>query len=772
MSESSFRGLTPVTAPESIFSSSHSRKLRLRIISRIPSLPGLQFLAPFDPSNNDCFGALQRFVYSHLLSRSKISGVMEASRWERLRFWMDGFEVPFDDADIVRDGDVLEVQLGEEAGLGGETVEDEEDDVEYDDAEGSEDQEQEDEEVPLEQDAQNADERDAILQATRVAALLRAGIHTTSDNDDALPTSTLYSAPEDDLPRMSTLAPKSAKPASSKAPLPSTKGPTLPMPMPMMPMPPIGGIGSGASAAMAAFEAKRKQMQLNTATSSRKGSMPQIVATTRASALTKSVADHKKRGRDSSPSSSSSSDTTGSSSSSGSDTESDSDSSSSSSSSGDDDDASSSSNPSASSSQSDSNTDSDSESSDSAPSIQHTKTDRHHHTFPNPDSDSQTTNLVPPGSGTSRTKRRNQMRRKKQQLLREQNSHSHALSQIGDTAGVEEDAGCSWVIDREPMYRIKGVGSAFTNAKGVDGVESLPPGGGSFGLMATVDAGKSNKRKRIDEQESPDIPVQLERQRNPTLADSSPGIPPYGGIVPEGMTIRHVDCQSFYEGELERLEGEVLGDGRGDGDDDGYEGGYRGLEKEVAEKQRRAKVKGEDQANRAVNGVEELDYGPPHEANEVSGPRKKLKMEAVNPPPPRPTSSSPPPSSRNNPSSSSSSSTPHFHTWYATLPKPTFFTNPSNLSLYQPIKSIHLQPNQIITWSELTLHPLHRFPAMMPFIGLIRSRHHVPSFSVQLGKIGPLLQHNQDERDWKAFQVQEVVWDAKNGCPDGIFLVK
>ncbi len=179
---------------------------------------------------------------------------------------MDNFEVPFDDPEILRDGDTVEVYLDQSASaepthsksssadgavpkptavtpLDGRGVNAE---MQQDDDEDSD---------ALENDAQDAEEREAILEATRVAALLRAGIHNVADDDaEDLPA---QQRAIDDLPRMPgpllsrPQPPRAPQTTSSKAPKSRTQSiPSLP-PMPVLPH---------LASAMAAFDAKKKQM--------------------------------------------------------------------------------------------------------------------------------------------------------------------------------------------------------------------------------------------------------------------------------------------------------------------------------------------------------------------------------------------------------------------------------------------------------------------------------------------------------------------------------
>ncbi len=182
MSEST-RSLTPAArslAPSDL----PPRKIRLRIVAPTPSL---QFLAPFSHDDPDCFASLQRFVHAQLIKRARDAderSELENGGWEELAFEIDGFDVPFDDPDILRDGDTLHVRLH---AIQPQHDEEEEDDVEEDDDE-------EDEAEDLERGMVDEDERHAVLEAARVAAMLRAGLHRMPTDDDEAARSTANQA--------------------------------------------------------------------------------------------------------------------------------------------------------------------------------------------------------------------------------------------------------------------------------------------------------------------------------------------------------------------------------------------------------------------------------------------------------------------------------------------------------------------------------------------------------------------------------------------------
>ncbi len=208
-------------------------------------------------------------------------------------------------------------------------------------------------------------------------------------------------------------------------------------PLPSMPLPP-SSTGGGAAAAIAAFEARRKQMQRRTATSD----------------------------------SDSDSDSESSTSSSGSPSSDSSDSS-------DSFDSGTLDSSSSSSSCSDS---SDSSSSSSSPSEEATISHRATPGTGTGTGTGTTDALVPPGQGTSRTKRRNQMRRLKQQLSR------HATSN-----GSGNDS--AWVDDRTPAYRIERTAVQPAPVRTAE----MPPGAGALG----IDDCAPRKRKR---DATPDTP--------------------------------------------------------------------------------------------------------------------------------------------------------------------------------------------------------------------------------------------------------------------------
>ncbi|SAM84779.1 uncharacterized protein UBRO_06008 [Ustilago bromivora] len=537
-----------------------SRKIRLRIVTRYP-LPELHFLAPFNYDHGShAFEKLQRSVYSHLKSRGGEGGGME--RWgnERLVFMMDSFEVPFDDPEVLRDGDLVDVHLnpqsirrdcegGDDADQGGEAEEEEE---EEEDAEG---------------EGLDAEEREAVLEAKRIAAILRVGMQSIAEEDEEVVTKARLGQ-VDDLPRMpnsSCLGPSKLAKSASKV-LPSF--PT----MSTIPIPPPSGVGGGgggaAAAALAAFETRRKQMQLQ----------PPIRNAVPGSS--------RKRARSDPSSSCSCSCSSSSSSNSSSASSSDSDSCSSSTSS------------------SSSDTGSDSiHSSDSAPSEHHTVTDRNRF-HANTHSSEQEQNLVPPGLGTNRTKRRNAIRREKARLER-QAENLHNFLEARERAAQRE---LICVQDREPMGKIQGSSSCLLASAGWgwgsgSGLR-LPPGGASLDLT-TVETEKGMKRKR-DQTPSP-----LLRRAQPTLETAEQGKSPYAGKVPENLVVGHVDCQGYYDQEVERLQAEAMYRDKGEGG-----------RKRVEGKGKRGAMQVED-TNAKLAFL--LDYGLPDE--EQHGPRKKARLE-------------------------------------------------------------------------------------------------------------------------------------------------
>ncbi|GAC99643.1 hypothetical protein PHSY_007246 [Pseudozyma hubeiensis SY62] len=579
MSDDPFRNMTPVTARSSVVPSesitlrtvsptshfsSGNRKLRLRIVTRHP-LPEHHFLAPFDPNDFQCFAKLKHFVHAHLVARSKgaaQSGLMDGITQDALEFQMDSFEVP-NDPEILRDGDTVEVVVDPEsamqAGRNGEIamMQSEADERDEDD---SQDEDHDDDNAdPLEFSAADAEERDALLEANRLAALLRSGIHKMSDDQyDDLP-SRLH-AEVDDLPRMpgpsnlnSVPALKTIRPTVSKTSIPERASvPTLPL------MPPSLALGGGAASAMAAFEAKRKQMQ---ASSSSAQSRPPPPMTPARGATASGSKRNLKRDRSSSSSSSSSS------SDSSSDSESDSDSDSNS----DSTDSSSESESESDSASSDSDSQISDGSSDSAPSVQATHSDRPRQMINASAQRPKSPAPVPPGQGLNRTKRRNAMRRMKakeqretENTLRFLEARERAASRENGEDHVGEADRVGWIEDREPaMLQIKGTsGLAQSNGINVSSDGDMPPGGGSFGMeessITTERPAETRKRKRTDETAATIEESGPQVQRlGPRWQDMQPGQAPYGGAIPANVLIRHIDCQAFYDDQLAKMEAEA-----------------------------------------------------------------------------------------------------------------------------------------------------------------------------------------------------------------------
>ncbi|KAJ1024996.1 hypothetical protein NDA18_004282 [Ustilago nuda] len=465
-----------------------SRKIRLRIVTKSP-LPELHFLAPFNyDDGSHAFQKLQRSVYSHLESRGGEGAGMERWRSEQLVFMMDTFEVPFDDPELLRDGDLVDVYLnpqsirricegGDHADQGGEEEEGE---------------------------GLDAEEREAVLEAKRIAAMLGVGMQSIAQEDEEVVTKTRLEQVDDVpwMPNSSCLGPSKLAKSAWKV-LPSF--PT----MSAIPMPPPSGVGGGGGgaplAALAAFETRRKQMQLQ----------PPIP-----NAL---PGPSRKRARSEPSSSCSGSCSSSSSSNSCSASSSDSDSSSS------------------------SDTGSDSiHSSQSAPSEHHTVTDRNGF-HANTHSSQQEQNLVPPGLGTNRTKRRNAIRRAKARLKRQAENVDNFLEARQRVA--QRELIC--LQEGEAMGKMQGSSCCLF-------ASALPHGGASLDLT-TVEMEKGIKRKR-DQTRS-----WLLRPAQATLETAEQGKWPYAGEVPENLVVSHVDCQGYYDQEVQRLQAETMYRDKGEG---------------------------------------------------------------------------------------------------------------------------------------------------------------------------------------------------------------
>ncbi len=536
----------------------------------------------------------------------------------------------------------------------------------------------------LEHEARDAEERDAILEATRLAALLKGGIDNVfGDDDDSPILSSRLTQTTDDLPRMpSSSRPSQTTKRSSNAASPkatASQGSSRPPAFPMMPMPSGGG---GASAAMAAFEAQRKQMRQPSDAMPRKSRVSatdsflqlvqEVESVTSAKPPKKFSGGHQAsslsmlRQRDGSDASDSTSN---------SDDSSSDDSSSSASSSSSESDSDSDSDSSFSSA-----SDSDSGSSDSAPSEHHTYSDRHRDEAATSSHIARQTagddTTVPPGQGSRQTKRRNKMRRAKLQILRDAENEKNfteaaeraARRERGEAVNDDDEEAkaqiSGWYDDRTPMYQIKGVGlaggiAADTASRSANVADVMPPGGGSLGLadetLSAVqqivrladeasksqsasnnavaapaanigasastfnnESSKSTKRKRGDESQA----------AAQTVEDTLPTQAPFAEEVPAGMSIRHVDCQAYYDEELAKLEGQQC-----DGGEDQHEDGYADQQQQ-RQRGKRNKGKQRDIGDDVgvVSGVEvELDYGQPDEVvgreDDESVPRKRARLE-------------------------------------------------------------------------------------------------------------------------------------------------
>ncbi|TKY89616.1 hypothetical protein EX895_001401 [Sporisorium graminicola] len=846
MSDSSFRGITPVTArssmvPESVTltdaAASHygavHRKIRLRVVTRHP-LPELHFLAPFDPHDPQCFVKLQSFVHAHMLARSQRTGrtvtLPPLFNAEALQFQMDNFEVPFDDPEILRDGDTIEVHLDRSvpATEAAEAEATEEhpgagDDNDHDAYEHCYDENQDSD--ASEQYPEDPEERDAILEATRLAALLRAGVHNLID-DDTYDVAAQHKA-LDDLPRMpnpSSLpprqAPKPNKSTPSKISRSSTSrtSPALPLP----PMPTLLGQGILPAAAVAAFEAKRNQMQ----------ALPQSKAqkTVAPASISKPTAASTKRSPTSSSDSSSSSSedntgSVGSSSSSSSSSDSDSDSSSAST------DSSSASADSDSEAKSDSSDSSEgSSSSDSAPSEIEFQSERCRTVAEEQDTASVDTARLsyphPPGQGTNRTKRRNQMRRKKLQLARDaENLLQFELAKdraarrergedVASTDAVHQPP--LWIEDREPMLQIKGVGlaaasalEAFATALGVG--NRLPPGDGSFGLVEPLggpsqsapssisEARKGTKRKRNEERgdaENGDAPAPPQPPPPRIRVENmEPGQAPYGGEIPAGISIRHIDCQTYYDEEVEKLqaeaEGEVASQSPAGGREDDSSQRQRSKDKRKGQYHHVYREEGLGQTE-----VGQLDYGLPDKQLDEEAPRKKVKVEqdehisvgsiisgkrdalplvsAASPAAVAAAADMDGPIEPSlveigsyqvhlgSPTRRKQGPIDPAVTWMKILggPKPSIVIG-RHVTAASEVAWSDIRPGMGLLWRDLALDPAKSTPAVMNFVGVVASIGRQDgdggaAHSVQVDVVGPL--ENDAQKDWADYDVDKLEW--------------
>lgn len=732
-----------------------------------------------------------------MVSRSKRSGqtvVLPPSvSPEALHFQMDNFEVPFDDSEILRDGDTIEVHMDqsatESAAVKSEHSEAGDDDDDGDDAEEDEDQDEDSD--GHEQFARDAEEREAILEASRLAALLRTGAHNLfdDDGDDLLAQHKAL----DDLPRMpdssSSLPPRQAPKPSKSTPSKATKV-SISHASPALPLPPMPMSFLRSSAAtMAAFDAKRKQMQASSQPKARKAA---------ATALTrKPVVASTKRSSSSSSEDSSSSDSDSNSSS---DSDSDSGSSSAdSSSTGTDSDADSDSESDSSDTSSEtSDSDHDSSSSDSAPSEHGIQSDRNRAAVKQQQTPTldgtRSASPTPPGQGTNRTKRRNQMRRKKLRDLRDA-ENLLLFEQAKDRAARRErgedvddvdpvDQAFSWIEDRKPMLQIKGIGLAAANAledlaSSLSVRGSFPPGGGSFGLdeandapsqiasSSSNEAHKGTKRKWNDEPTSGTDNAQPQPPA-PSMEDMQPGQAPYGGEVPAGISIRHIDCQTYYDKEFEKLEAQAAGEEASSRHGQDEEKADNGEQRQRSKDKRKGKYRHlyhEDRPD-SQDDVGSLDYGLPEEQLEEEAPRKKVKVDQGNAISIASIVSEVAPASQHvqlgSPTRREQGPIDPAVTWMKILggSKPSTIAGKQNFAAAE-VKWPDLRPGMGLLWKDLALDPMKMIPAVMNFVGVVALVHRQDgdarvADSVDVDVMGPL--EENVEKDWADYEVEKLTW--------------
>lgn len=756
--------------PESIASTSRlGGKIRLRVASKEP-LPPVNFLAPFDQNDPDCFGELRFFICNHLVDRSR--GPAE-SDWllddvtpANLRLQMDDFEIPFGDPEILRDGDRIEVHANEAAAQAWERLVAMKHNADSEVVEVEEEEDDESVDGSLGRHARDSEEREAIHQAEHVAAILRAGVLGATDDDDEDPTA--VPAALDDLPRMPPMMSTASLASSSKA-TPAKSTPNKASKSSSFLPPPPSGIRGGAAAAMAAFEAKRNQMQR-----SQQCAGPKTPQRTSAS-----QAGKRKRASSSSSSDASSMESASS------ESESDSDSGSSS------DSDSEMSSPEVSTSGSHSGSESDisdntDSSSDSAPSEHPTHSDRRREETTTESKTSQISKLekpndspelVPPGQGTNRTKRRNQMRRKKLHLVREaENLENFEAAQERAAQrergnAIDDADGPAWVEDRKPAYQIRGAADEIASSSTIP-ANDLPPGGGSFDISVqfTVTKGKSNKRKRFEDA-TPDTTAP--RAAAPKMEDMQPDKPPFGGAVPAGMSIRHIDCQTEYDEELASLEAEAAE-----------------AEAQDSLQPSRRKGKGRQAPQSYQKDQEEhtgeLDYGRPDEAQSKDAgadqgePRKRVKLEKFAREP------SEPPAAASSDSDDEEEPDSDYSTASFEAPiRPRTVLNAAEEARCWRRGPAQIATLHILEWyllplarveigyslifKKLALDPIKNTPETMRFAAIVVQVEGAGESKKAVVKVkGPLLPDK--DLGWDFYETEEVVW-TDGDCPPQLWWI-
>lgn len=284
----------------------------------------------------------------------------------------------------------------------------------------------------------------------------------------------------------------------------------------------------------------------------------------------------------------------------------------------------------------------------------------------------------------------------------------------------------------------------------------LPPGGASLDLT-TVEMEKGIKRKR-DQTPSP-----LLRPAQPTLETAEQGKSPYAGKVPENLVVGHVDCQGYYDQEVERLQAETM-----------YRDKGEGRRKPVEGKGKPGAMQVED-TNAKLAFL--LDYGLPDE--EQHGPRKKARFEqsqeaiTLNTDTRCALATSQVEASANSTNTcSSSDETTHSvrnsalnsnqaHTdcdvvWKRIKSKYT----PSQLASLEPTSAIEshsrwqlVHKAHALLVRSIAIHPLTKSPEIMNSVSVVTQAEFGTTHAT-LQTLGPLLQRTQ----WEEYQLQSEQW--------------
>lgn len=409
------------------------------------------------------------------------------------------------------------------------------------------------------------------------------------------------------------------------------------------------------------------------------------------------------------------------------------------------------------------------------------------------------------------------MRRKKLQLLRdaanlqnfEEASERAAQRERGEYVddSKSEDSGPAWIDDRRPMYQIKGVGLAVVQASNASSssssvVSNLPPGAGSLGMVeaeaeAILDqlfassegeTSKGKKRKR-DEESASTADHAPPRRPGPQLEDMQFGQAPYGGDVPAGISIRHIDCQTYYDNEVTRMEEAA------ESQASSSLGGTSGQAVEQDARQRGRK-KGASKHSQHDHGEEEdadwfyLDYGSPNPASlgqsNGGGSRKKIKIErstdrgsadSLNREGDRPSSSEcgcaggwVDPECMQHDADVYWNPTPSLHDTSDTWKRLMRGVPPCAIGLMQKFSATEvlwsdLKTSMGLLWKGVALDPEQMVPALMYFVGVVESVESVndgeePGRIVKVHAMGPL--EGDTQKIWADYEIQKISWTEQD----------